>query len=84
MEQSDVAAAMATLAREGREPSVGNIRKLLGRGSMRDITRLRKQLLPAPAPEPEAPDPVQRAEEAVRLAEQNLADARELVDGREP
>src|SRR5262245_21972121 len=55
MEQSD------TLTQEGKTTSIGNIKKTLGYGSNRDITKHRRALLsdaaPAPAVE-SAPDPV--------------------------
>jgi Plasmid replication region DNA-binding N-term len=46
MEATDVAQAIETLQAQGQEPSIGNIRKVLGHGSLRDITRHRKKLLP--------------------------------------
>jgi len=70
MDEAHVVAAIATLSREGKTPSIGNLRKALGGGSFRDITRLRKKLLPpqreeapmetpvaAPAPAPVAASP---------------------------
>jgi Plasmid replication region DNA-binding N-term len=47
MEQVDVAAAIAALRRAGQVPSVDNIRKLLCRGSCREIARHRRALCAA-------------------------------------
>ena len=46
MDEATVAAAIATLQTQGKEPSIGNLRKVLGHRSVRDITKHRKQLLP--------------------------------------
>jgi hypothetical protein len=46
MEQADVAHAIARLEAQGKQPSIQNIRKTLGRGSLRDITKYRTALLP--------------------------------------
>jgi hypothetical protein len=46
MQQTDVAQAIATLQAQGKVASHGNIRRLLGYGSLRDIVRYRNELLP--------------------------------------
>ena len=60
MQQTDVAQAIATLQAQGKVVSHGNIRRLLGYGSLRDIVMYRNRLLPAcdttPA-EPDSPPP---------------------------
>jgi Plasmid replication region DNA-binding N-term len=73
MDEADVAQAIATLREQGKEPSIGNLRKVIGGGSLRDITRHRRALLPqmgrvrimtttavadTPAPAVPAPAPV--------------------------
>jgi hypothetical protein len=45
MEESAVEVAIVMLRREGKALSIGNLRKTLGGGSLRDITRLRRKLL---------------------------------------
>jgi hypothetical protein len=47
MNQHAVAQAIATLQAQGKALSHGNIRRLLGYGSLRDIVRFRNELLPA-------------------------------------
>jgi hypothetical protein len=46
MEEADVAEAIATLESQGKTPSIGNLHKLIGHGSLRDITKHRKKLRP--------------------------------------
>src|SRR5215216_1707582 len=46
MDEAAVAQAIETIEAQGKEPSIGNIRKVLGHGSLRDITKHRKKLLP--------------------------------------
>ena len=46
MQEADVAEAIETLQTQGKEPSIGNLRKVLGGGSLRDITKHRRTLLP--------------------------------------
>jgi len=46
MHQGDVAQAIATLQAQGKVVSHGNIRRLLGYGSLRDIAMYRNKLLP--------------------------------------
>jgi hypothetical protein len=46
MEQAAVAQAIETLQAQGKEPSIGNIRRQIGHGSLRDLTRHRRALLP--------------------------------------
>jgi Plasmid replication region DNA-binding N-term len=73
MHEADVAQAIETLQAEGKEPSIGNLRKVMGGGSLRDITKHRRKLLPhlgrvrpmdttltveAPAPAAPPPTPV--------------------------
>src|SRR5712664_1238143 len=57
MEKEAVAQAMARLQERGQTPSVGHIRRVLGYGSPRDISKYQKELLreePVP-PREEAP-----------------------------
>ena len=46
MDEAAVAQAIETIEAQGKEPSTGNIRKVLGHGSLREITKHRKKLLP--------------------------------------
>ena len=46
MDEADVVQAIETLQAQGKEPSIGNLRKVMGGGSLRDITKYRKKLLP--------------------------------------
>jgi hypothetical protein len=65
VEQADVAAAIETLYQQGREPSVGAIRRVLGYGSHRDIVRLRRACVPhVVVVEEEEPDPGRASVEA--------------------
>jgi hypothetical protein len=69
MQEADVAQAIETLREQGKAPSIGNLRKVLEHGSLRDITRHRRTLLPhmgrgrmdttavADTPAPAAPPP---------------------------
>ena len=84
MDEAAVAQAIKTLQAQDKEPSIGNLRKVMGGGSLRDITKHRRKLLPdrgrvpimdtAPVAEPPAPTPVapgtllQQAEQALRQA----------------
>ena len=65
MDEATVAAAIVTLQTQGKECSIGNIHKAIGQGSLRDVVKYRKKLLPqmgrvqimdtAPVAEPPAP-----------------------------
>jgi hypothetical protein len=46
MQEVEVAQAIETLREQGKDPSIGNIRKTLGHGSLRDVTKHRRKLLP--------------------------------------
>jgi hypothetical protein len=63
-------AAVATLRREGKAPSYGNLRRALGHGSYRDIKALREKLVPhdeettmATRTDADTPDPPVAVEE---------------------
>jgi hypothetical protein len=68
MHQADVAQAIATLQVQGKALSHGNIRRLLGYGSLRDIVQYRNELLPALDAAPAAPVPA-----ALRVAEKPVS-----------